>query len=130
MSDTIEKWGLIPNKTFVLKFPDFLDENLYSHFIRGYFDGDGTACIYHDKTRENTRITAAIMSSIEFCDGLGEYLKNIGINFHVNMASGHENNKVVRSSDPIEVKKFVDFIYKNADLYMKRKYNKFINWFN
>lgn len=35
--------GLTPNKSLDVKFP-ILDESLYSHFIRGYFDGDGSIC--------------------------------------------------------------------------------------
>src|SRR3989304_757931 len=33
--------GCIPNKTFKTKFPDWLDPNLYRHFIRGLIYGDG-----------------------------------------------------------------------------------------
>jgi hypothetical protein len=52
MSETIKKWGLVPNKTFTLEFPKFLSDNLVCHFIRGYFDGDGCAWIgaNHNKT--------------------------------------------------------------------------------
>ena len=44
-ADLIDK-GCIPNKSFYLKFPyDKVPEHLYSHFIRGFIDGDG--CITH-----------------------------------------------------------------------------------
>ena len=33
--------GCLENKTFKLDFPN-IDENLVRHFIRGYFDGDGS----------------------------------------------------------------------------------------
>lgn len=33
--------GCVQNKTHILKYPSFLNEKLTSHFIRGYFDGDG-----------------------------------------------------------------------------------------
>jgi len=36
---------------------------------------------------------------------------------------------LLRSSSNIETKKFFEYIYKDADLYMKRKYNKFIIYF-
>ena len=38
--------GLTPNKSLDVKFP-VLRENLYGHFIRGYFDGDGS--IFSDR---------------------------------------------------------------------------------
>jgi hypothetical protein len=34
--------GCIPNKSLTLNFPTCLSSKLYSHFIRGYFDGDGS----------------------------------------------------------------------------------------
>ena len=45
----LEKWGCIENKTFKLRFPDFLSEDLIPHFIRGYFDGDGSVFIHKQK---------------------------------------------------------------------------------
>lgn len=49
MCESLEKWGLTQNKTFTITFPDFLKEDLISHFVRGYFDGDGCACISRRK---------------------------------------------------------------------------------
>lgn len=43
MSMDLANFGVIPNKTFLLRFP-FLEKHLVRHFIRGYFDADG--CIY------------------------------------------------------------------------------------
>lgn len=48
--EDLEKWGCVENKTFKLKFPDFLNENLIPHFIRGYFDGDGSVYLHTQKT--------------------------------------------------------------------------------
>ena len=33
--------GIVPRKTFLLKFPAFISADLIRHYIRGYFDGDG-----------------------------------------------------------------------------------------
>ena len=35
-------YGMIPNKSLVLQFPKWLDKKLVPHFLRGYFDGDGS----------------------------------------------------------------------------------------
>lgn len=44
MFDDLIKQGCIPNKSLVLTFPSKhqVPENLMNHFIRGYFDGDGS----------------------------------------------------------------------------------------
>ena len=66
--------GLTPNKSLDVKFP-ILNKDLYSHFIRGYFDGDGCICLLSNKSWH-----------INFCsgskflmDGLSEALRNIGM---------------------------------------------------
>jgi intein-encoded DNA endonuclease-like protein len=45
----LEKWGCVENKTFKLNFPDFISEELIPHFIRGYFDGDGSVFLHKQK---------------------------------------------------------------------------------
>ena len=45
MSRHLAKQGCMQAKTFKIKFPYFIDESLYRHFIRGYFDGDGSLSI-------------------------------------------------------------------------------------
>lgn len=37
MCRTLDAHGMIPSKSLKLKFPEWLDKNLYSHFIRGVF---------------------------------------------------------------------------------------------
>lgn len=40
MAEWLFKWGCVPNKSLTLKLPD-IPEQYFSHFIRGYFDGNG-----------------------------------------------------------------------------------------
>ena len=72
------------------------------------------------------------MSSMTFCLGMQKYLKNkCNIFFNVNHPSGHKKeNGIIRSSSKEETKKFMDFIYKDAELYMERKYNNFKKFFD
>lgn len=123
MCESLEKWGLTQNKTFTITFPNFLREDLIPHFIRGYFDGDGCACSTADKGRSRFQIT--IMSSTRFCEGLIDYLETQDIHFHINQPfRKSEGNKIVRSGSNKELPKFINLIYKDADLYLNRKRNK------
>ena len=123
MCKALEKWGLTQNKTFTIDFPDFLREDLIPHFVRGYFDGDGCACSTTDKGRPRFQIT--LMSSTQFCNGLVDYLEPQTIHCHINQPlRKSEKNKVVRSGNNKELPKFINLIYKNADLYLNRKRNK------
>ena len=128
MCESLEKLGVIQNKTFTITFPNFLKENLYPHFIRGLFDGDGCASIYNDEDRE--RFMVSIMSTKALCDGMKDFLKTQDINFNVNKACGKKDeNALIRSGSNKENKKFMEYIYKDADLYMQRKYEKFLTFF-
>lgn len=132
MCQMVQKCGLTTAKTFSIEFPKFLPDELVSHFIRGCFDGDGCACITTDKNKKKNRFITSIMSSYIFCVGMQKYLKEqVDINFSVSYPSGKsKNNGLIRSFSKQENKKFMDYIYKNADLYMKRKYNKYIEFFD
>lgn len=129
MSETVKKWGLIPNKTFTLEFPKFLSDNLVSHFIRGYFDGDGCAYIEKRVDRQD-RLFVSIMSSTKFCCEMQQYLEKLGLKMYVNHPTNkNENNSLIRATKRADVKKIKDYIYKDADLYMERKRKKFEEFF-
>jgi len=52
---TLNSCGCIPNKSLMLEFPNeniFKDKSLIKHFIRGYWDGDGSLT-YNDKAHRN-----------------------------------------------------------------------------
>ena len=55
--------GCVQTKTFKLKFP-LLKEDLISHFIRGYFDGDG--CLSYGTTPKDNIFGNAFNSVITF----------------------------------------------------------------
>ena len=71
------------------------------------------------------------MSSYNFCIGMKEYLENnCEIKFNVIILSGHDSrNGLIRSFSNKENKKFMEYIYKDADLFMKRIYDKYKEFF-
>lgn len=38
----LSKYGIIRNKGYKLDFPNFLNDEMLKHYLRGYFDGDGS----------------------------------------------------------------------------------------
>jgi intein/homing endonuclease len=42
INDLFNKYGITKKKSLIAEFPKQLPRELYSHFIRGYFDGDGS----------------------------------------------------------------------------------------
>lgn len=120
--EDLEKWGVYSyDKTFRITFPFWLSNDLKWHFIRGYFDGDG--CFYEYKNKDRALVT--IMSSAKFSDELCDFLNDNEIKCTSTFASNaSEKNKIVKFSSKKAVKRFFDFIYKDAEIYLDRKYNK------
>ncbi len=115
------KHGCIPNKTLVLKYPNIPDE-LNRHFIRGYFDGDGTVTSF--KSKRHMRI----VSTIEFLNIMYIILnKEIGIKMN-KIVEYSRNNKIgyLTVSANVEFVKFYDYIYSDNSFCLRRKYDKFL----
>lgn len=121
MCETLSRHGLITNKSLVLEFPKFLPDELYSHFFRGYFDGDG--CFHHN-FKENKNLVQ-LTSSKTFCIEAQKYIQD-KLNIKVTMMhnSGHTDQTWnLRIFAKADVKTFMNWIYSDADLFMKRKYD-------
>lgn len=116
--ENLNKLGCIKNKSLVIRFP-VLDCVYVSHFIRGYFDGDGCVCTYWDK-RGKERCNASIYSgSVEFIKDL------VSIFQELNIHHGHVSTNAIYFAAKKDLLKFHNFLYKNATISLLRKKNKF-----
>lgn len=130
MCKALEKLGMMPNKSLQLKFPEWLNEDLYSHFIRGYFDGDGSLYMYQKKNGKY-QPTLTITSTKDFCERCLEILRNkTGVGGGIYDSSSHNGiTKVLSIGGFVQLDKLLNWLYKDADLYMKRKYDIYNNQF-
>ena len=120
---------MVPHKTMILEFPDWIDKDLYSHFCRGYFDGDG--CISLAKNNYNKSATINMVGTRMFLEKVAEIIKcDTGVEVYVNRDN--------RAKDPIcvlrcgiknDVIKVLDWLYRDATIYMQRKYDKYKEFF-
>lgn len=114
IADDLIELGIVPRKTFVLKFPTIKKE-YDSHFIRGYFDGDG--CWY---IRKDGGITFNIATA---SDKFRKEIKEI-LCKKLNFKYTKDNNIKVVYCGSRQSKRFYDFIYRNASVWLERKKNK------
>ena len=118
--------GCVPNKTFKLNFPN-IDSKLYSHFIRGYFDGDGCLNCY------KKNYTASLISTESFCNSIQYIIKNeLGINCPIRknkmmLARGNTITSIFIFQGNRKVLKFTNWLYQDTNLYFERKYKKYLN---
>lgn len=123
--------GLVPNKSLIVEFPTIVPSDLLSHFVRGYYDGNGS--IYRMiKTENNHHVTVTITSTDKFCTKLAEICtKELNIYCPIYDASNHNGiTKVFSLSGRLKAKKFLDWIYKDADMKLKRKYDRYVDYYN
>lgn len=110
----LKKLGVIPNKTFTVEFPS-LNKEFNSHFIRGYFDGDG--CMYNFERQH----TWSIYSSSE--KFLPELIRIISDEVKIK-CNNYKNTVAISSKSSITA--LEKYLYDNATIFLERKRNKIL----
>lgn len=117
--DDLIKLGIIPNKSLFVCFPN-IQQQYYIPFLRGYFDSNG--CICFNKKR-NCLSCDYSSGSIEMINSIRKILFEYGISSYIS----YEKTKTIRLN--IKGMKnsfdFCNLIYKNSNIHLSRKYNKF-----
>ena len=113
--------GCIPNKSLILTFPnkEILPESLIKHFIRGYFDGDGSVC-FTEKTK-----CISILGTFEMLNSI----KNI-TNLFDNTIPLKPKGKNIYQISLFNKKafSFLQYIYKDSKIYLDRKHEKYLEF--
>jgi hypothetical protein len=126
MCEKLTEMGCVPAKSLILKFPEWLtDPELQRHFIRGYYDGDGGVHLPNKKGRV---AVVRIISTFEFC----ESMRNIIIE-QIKIDIGKSYNQIKDKnvfrtcmSGNRQVENFLTWLYKDATIYLDRKYNLYL----
>lgn len=131
--DLINKFNIFPGKKSCNEsMPKNIPKKYMSHYIRGYFDGDGSVGCYNDYLR------VCIVAGESFCKQLKDFLskekgESIGYIYKDTPNDiGNKNNLykycIFKQS---HIKWFYNYIYKNQDcIKLDRKYDIFYNYYN
>jgi intein/homing endonuclease len=128
--------GCVPRKSLILKFPtsEQVPNQLIRHFIRGYFDGDGCIVVYFPSRRNGRTVQGdiKILSTKEFIEELGRITnKNLGITYNITKRIKDNSNCFnYQLSGNFQIIKFLEWIYKDCNIKMDRKFNKFLELIN
>ena len=125
LSNRLSELGIGQNKAFTIRFPK-LEQDLIPHFIRGFFDGDGCISVYLLKNKYQS-CSFSITSNKDFLEKIQEILieqlqltktklgrDSRGNNINSLVYGGKQNCLKIR-----------DWLYKDATIYLQRKYDKF-----
>jgi len=116
--DELCKKGAPPNKSRKIKWPDWMPEHLASHFIRGVMDGDGCIDV---RGRLSFAGTGDLMHGIEKC-----IYNNTGARGGVYKCTNTDCTYEVKYGKK-EAARVLEWIYKDADLKLKRKYERYLD---
>lgn len=130
---TLNSFGLTPNKSLTLKYPEQLSDNLHKHFIRGYFDGDGSI-----SNEENKVSDCGMLSTNEFCKYIKQLIEKYKISSSIHQhwiyksSEDEEKKKTnvyrISLSGNRNIEKFLHWIYDDATIYLDRKYQRYLKF--
>lgn len=114
--------GCTTKKSQTEKFPaeDVIPRSLMHHFIRGYFDGDGSI-FFNDKHVAGWNFQC----SYDFGQGLQEELLTYSELKSFSFCKGHGDIYEIRTGGIPQCLRLQKYLYKDATIYLTRKYDKF-----
>ena len=119
LSQKISEFGVVPSKTYITEYPEWMDVCLLPHFLRGLFDGDG--CINnigHVSISGTYSLMSRIAELVKLCKGLEFSLYAIG---------NAGNTYTINLCTKAYAAEFLGWIYNGADLKLNRKYKRYAN---
>lgn len=134
----VEKYGIIPQKTtkdFCFNFQN-LDKKFWKDYIRGYFDGDG--CI-----KKSTSLTfqigcASLKMTLALQQAIRELDSSISLSIEEREPYSEEKNKNYKIKHLRSIyrlycygenaKKVFNLIYQDAEIYLERKHDKYLQY--
>lgn len=121
MANDLIKHGCIPNKSLVLKYPTWITRELEPHFLRGFFDGDGSICLKRKKYA-----SVAITTTDVFNMELQHRLSLIGIDSQYYYRYEHTNTCSLQITKHNHAISFLDYIYQDSSIHLNRKYEIYL----
>lgn len=120
VDDLIDK-GCVKNKSLILQPPKGVPNDLLNHFIRGFFDGDGSLIKYQHKDCKTISFQINITSTYEMVKWIQSILK-IGSCFPEKRREATWYYSVGGNQQVLQV---CHYLYDNATIWMDRKYIRY-----
>ncbi len=127
LHDGLVSKGVVPRKTKLLKYPLFLSDEMHRHFIRGVMDGDG--CIHGTSSNDgHLHANVDIVGTLEMLNSIQKIIKEkVNVNSSIILSNKKSNVYKLTISGRLNCIKFLDWIYKDADMFLFRKYETYLS---
>lgn len=131
LCNRLNELGMTPRKSATITFPKDgeVPHEYFRDFLRGYVDGNGTLAWNCSKRHYLVSIT----SSKIFCHQYHDYILNelnVNCRYYEYKKRGdkpYEDCVISRKNDAFKV---MDYLYKDSELYLQRKYDKYLIAYN
>lgn len=122
-----DNYLIVPNKTSILEFPvHCIPYNMLRHYIRGYFDGDGSIC----ESFSNINSTTATLYAT-FTSGSRQFVEDLFLFLSLALNLGghlqYLDNKCSIKYNTNDAKVLLTWIYSNSVVYLDRKFSLYTN---
>ncbi len=118
LSKRLSELGCHQAKSLNVKYPEWISENLEKHFIRGYFDGDGSI----SQSQGNYHLS--FIGSYDFILHLKSRVLHL-TKIDLGKISASSSVYVVAISGNNKIYDFANWMYSGSKIYLKRKYKRY-----
>jgi hypothetical protein len=123
MYNDLNSLGCTPAKTKTIRMP-IINDKLVHHFIRGYFDGDGTVGVYKNLKNNDWKILKS-----GFCSGSQEFIIDLLKILPVKNKTIKQSNECYITQHSLhDTLNLFEYMYKNYSTCLERKRQVFINY--
>jgi hypothetical protein len=121
--ENLNKHGVIPRKSMKTKLPN-INREMYRHFIRGLFDGDGSIGYTMAKNSPNyRRYQYSIVGNFELMEGIKDIIQQ-EIDVDIKLYKMKMIHRVIKKGNQ-SIMKILKWLYEDSNIYLERKYNKY-----
>ena len=124
MANDLSKYNIIPNKTYnIIQLPHNIPQEYYLDFLRGLIDGDGSLYFTSNDNSFHLSFTSHYIELVQ------DYINIISEILNLNLSKRQPtfyNNTAKFTLNGKEAYKLAELLYKNANIYCQRKYNKYL----
>ncbi len=121
MGKDLARHGCVPQKSLILRFPKNISDKYMNHFMRGYFDGDGCLGVVKSKEGYRPQLQFGIVGTKDFIYDYENYLIKNKALYRINKLQPTGKAFQSRHGGNIQGKKFYDYLYKDATVWLHRK---------
>lgn len=122
MCNDLSMYGIIQRKGFVLGFPS-LEGEMLRHYLRGYFDGDGSISTNGKYRKGNPKYAANIIATESFLVAFMRHMSSIGITPVKLQQKGVMNVWNKCGANQLQI--LFQYFYEDCNVFLERKYQYF-----